>query len=267
MHGMENVKYWDLFDCGDDSKEILRNIFLLNEFVAKHSQIYTNILLHTPRSRVILEKQTGFAASQEIPRILWNPKFHYRILKYPPPVPILSQLDPVHTLHPTSWRSILILSSHLRLDLPSVLFPSDFPTKTLYTPLLSPIHATCPAHLILLDFITRKILGEEYRSLSSSLLSFLRFPVTQIYTLLEVGFSFVAYCSSISKMSLHANPLWFGKCTDTRPLVHKKKYLAVSGGNYLNAAESSPCAQEWSFLSSDTCLQSTSLIPFLQDSF
>jgi len=119
-----------------------------------------------------------FWASQKIPRILWNPKVHYRIHKCTPPVPILHQLDPVHTPHSTSSIFILILSAHLRLGLPGGLFPSGFPTKTLYTPLLSPIRTTCPAHLILLDLITRIILGEEYRSLSFSLCSLLHSPVS-----------------------------------------------------------------------------------------
>jgi hypothetical protein len=61
-----------------------------------------------------------FATSQEIPRILWNPKVIFRIPESPPPLSILSQLNPVHTPHPTSWRSILMLSFHLRLGLPQV---------------------------------------------------------------------------------------------------------------------------------------------------
>jgi len=59
-----------------------------------------------------------FSASQEIPRILWKPKVHCRIHKCLPPVPILSQIDPVHTptSHLTSYISslkpVLMLSTH-----------------------------------------------------------------------------------------------------------------------------------------------------------
>ena len=68
---------------------------------------------------------------------------------------------------------------------PSNLFPSGFPTKTLYTSLLTPMHAKCPAHRILLDLITRIIIGEEYRSLISWLCSFAHSSVIS----LSVSFS------------------------------------------------------------------------------
>ena len=117
-----------------------------------------------------------FAASQEIPRIWWSSKVHYCTHKRPPPVHLLSQLDPVHA--PTSH----FLKIYLNIILPSTpgspkwFFPSGSPTKILYTPLLSPIRATCPALLILLDFITRTILGEETLSLPGIETQFSEYP-------------------------------------------------------------------------------------------
>jgi len=100
-----------------------------------------------------------FAASQEISPHFTEPEDSLphsqasATCLYPGP----AQSSP-YTHIPPPGRSVLILSTPLRLGRPSGLRPSGFPSKTLYIPLSSPIRATCPAHLILLDFNTRTIL-------------------------------------------------------------------------------------------------------------
>jgi hypothetical protein len=74
---------------------------------------------------------TSCAAIQELPYILWNPKIYYHVHKISPLVPILSQMNPVHATQ-SYVRSILILSNHLRLGLPSGLFPSSIPTNAFF---------------------------------------------------------------------------------------------------------------------------------------
>ena len=141
----------------------------MHQYEIKLSQLtYLLTYLLTPWCRVLLEKLTGLQLVKKFPAFHGTRRFitaltSVRHLS-------LSWASSIHSIYPhsTSWRSILILSTHLYLGLPSGLLPSGFPTKTLYNPLSSPIRAICPAHLILLDFITHTILGEEYKSLSST---------------------------------------------------------------------------------------------------
>jgi hypothetical protein len=109
-------------------------IFVRPRVFFKYRINYTYLL--TPWNRVLLEKLTGSAASQEIPRTFVTRSFlivltRVRHVSLTWANSIQSPQPP-----PTSWRSTLILASHLRLGHPNGLFPSGFPTRTLCTPLV-----------------------------------------------------------------------------------------------------------------------------------
>jgi hypothetical protein len=79
----------------------------------------------------------------------------------PYPEPVRSSLHHPIPSHPISLRSILILSTYLHLDLPTVLFPSGFRTDIIYAFLFTPIRAACPDHSYSLIHHTNYVLGRS----------------------------------------------------------------------------------------------------------
>jgi len=112
------------------------------------------------------------SASQEIPRMLWNPKVHYRVSQEPVtcPYPEPQQSNPrPHFLNicfnfilPSTHRSS---KRSLSLGFPNQNALCTYPPHTCCMP--------CPGHLILIDLITRVIFGAVNRSWSSLVCSFL----------------------------------------------------------------------------------------------
>ena len=122
-------------------RDEIKCIILIYNMTKRTPTIFSISHLLTPWCRVLLEKLTGLQLVKKFPafhgtRMFITALTSVRQLS-------LSWASPIQSIypHPTSWRSILILSIHLRLCLPSGLLPSGFHTKTLFTPLSSPIRA------------------------------------------------------------------------------------------------------------------------------
>ena len=141
-----------------------------------HQIIFHYYYSLTPYSTVLLEKLTGFQLVKKLPTFYGTRRFIIAVTSARHlAISCASSIQPISS-HPTSWRYILISSSHLCPGLPSGLSVS-FSHKN-HVHVSPPFMLHAKTHRILLDFITRPILGEQYRSLSSSLCSFLHSPVT-----------------------------------------------------------------------------------------
>ena len=94
---------------------------------------YLLTCLLTPWCRVLLEKLTGLQLVKKFPAFHGTRRFITAITSVRQFS--LSWASPIQSIypHPTSWRSVLILSIDLRLGLPNGLLPSGFPTRP-YTP-------------------------------------------------------------------------------------------------------------------------------------
>ena len=137
IHGPRNIKSWILFHPYI-SFLIYRSSFtmlsmLCNLRYEERLNIKPTYLL-TPRCRVLLEKLTGLQLVKKFPAFHGTRRFITALTSVRHVS--LSWTSPIQSIypHPTSWKYILILSTHLCLGLPSGLLPSGFPTKTLYTP-------------------------------------------------------------------------------------------------------------------------------------
>jgi hypothetical protein len=111
---------------------------------------------------------TSSSATQESPKIFLNLKVRYHFHKSQPMVPVLSQMNPVHTTH----------SYFSEIDINIIFTPNLCRSTGIFwlshqNPICSLLsHATFPAHLIRIYLIILIISTEDYKLLRSSLCSF-----------------------------------------------------------------------------------------------
>jgi len=132
------MKTESLVQCSEQLTTLDRILSHKNPVHITPSYIYILITLSMEQSPSWEANQ--FSSSQEISRILWNPKVHYRIQPCPPPVPILSQLDPIHA------RTSHFLKIHFNIILPSKAGSSKS-SLSLSFPHQNPVYASPLPHM------------------------------------------------------------------------------------------------------------------------
>ena len=158
-------------------------MFTLNWIGHPQLRIFNYLLVYllTPLCRVLLEKLTGLQLVKKFPAFHGTRRFITAITSVRHLS--LSSASPIQSIypHPTSWRSILILSTRLRLGSPQWSFSLRFPHQDpIYPPLLTHTrHMPSPSQSS--RFYHLQILGEEYKSFSFSLCNLLHSPVTSSF--------------------------------------------------------------------------------------
>jgi hypothetical protein len=114
---------------------ILQYFVITANYKAPHCAIFfslVSLIIYSLMELSPSREAASCAVTQELHSNLWNPKVQYHVHKSPPLVPILSKINPIHTIPSYPLRSVSILFNHLYLGLHSGLFPSGFPINILY---------------------------------------------------------------------------------------------------------------------------------------
>ena len=111
--------------------------------VCRNRELMRVTYLLTPWCRVLLEKPTGLQLVKKFPAFHGTRRFITALTSVCHLS--LSWASPIQSIYPypTSWRSVLILSIHLRLGLPSGLLPPVSPPRPYTTPSPHPYAPQC----------------------------------------------------------------------------------------------------------------------------
>jgi len=111
------------------------------------------------------------SVSVSLPRHFQNPKRHHHAHNNRPLIPVMCHIISLHFTH---FNIIFPYTSRSPKFSPSFRLSNE----NLYAFLVIIVCAVCPTNPFLLDLITLIILSEKYKSWSSSLWNFLKYPVT-----------------------------------------------------------------------------------------